>query len=188
MSQQELLKRVVNVLTSAGIDYMITGSVASSLQGEPRASHDIDLVILLRPEAVTRLLADFPAPEFFLSEQAIRDAIRHKSMFNLLQVNEGDKVDFWLLTDEPFDQSRFARRRAEEVFGAALNVSAPEDTILAKLRWCQLAGGSEKQFKDALRIYEVQGSKLDIDYLRTWARQLGVDDLWQRLQAEAKAP
>jgi hypothetical protein len=186
MSQQELLKHVVQILTSMGIDYMLTGSVASSLQGEPRSTHDIDLVVVLPPEVVRQLVAAFPPPEFFLSEDAILDALRHRSMFNLLAMAEGEKVDFWMLTDEPFDRSRFARKRVEQVLGMQLKVSAPEDTILAKLRWANLSGGSEKQFTDALRIYEVQGTNLDVDYLNHWASQLGIADLWKRVQSEAQ--
>jgi predicted nucleotidyltransferase len=45
MSQQALLRRVVRALDGAGVPHMLTGSLASSLQGEPRATHDIDLVI-----------------------------------------------------------------------------------------------------------------------------------------------
>jgi hypothetical protein len=186
MSQQELLKRVVQVLDAAGIDYMVTGSVASSLLGEPRSTHDIDLVVALTVQAAKALVSAFPPPDFFLTEDAILDAIRHKSMFNLLSLNDGEKVDFWLLTDEPFDKSRFGRKRVEEVFGVPLKVSAAEDTILVKLRWAKLSGGSEKQFTDALRVYEVQRAQLDGGYLNSWASQLGVDDLWQRLQAEAE--
>ena len=107
-------------------------------------------------------------------------------MFNLLSLDEGEKVDFWILTDEPFDQSRFARKRTEQVLGVGLKVSSPEDTILVKLRWAQLSGGSEKQFTDALRIYEVQRDGLDLGYLDQWAKQLGVELLWQRVQAEAE--
>jgi hypothetical protein len=106
-------------------------------------------------------------------------------MFNLLALAEGDKVDFWMLTDEPFDQSRFARKLVQEVLGMRLKVSAPEDTILAKLRWCQLSGGSEKQFTDALRVYELQGEKLDDSYLQQWVRQLGLEQLWTQLKAAA---
>jgi hypothetical protein len=54
-----------------------------------------------------------------------------------------------------------------------------------KLRWAELSGGSQKQFTDALRVYEVQHSVLDLDYLDNWARRLGVEPLWQRLRAEA---
>lgn len=185
MPQQELLKRVVDVLDRLGIDYMVTGSVASSLQGEPRATHDIDLLVAIPPQAVAALAQAFPPPEFFLTEDSIRNALSERSMFNLLWIDEGDKVDFWMLTDEPFDQSRFGRKYVEDVLGMKLKVSAAEDTILAKLRWARMAGGSEKQFTDALRVYEVQRPRLDQDYLDRWARTLGVQDLWERLQATA---
>ncbi len=70
--------------------------------------------------------------------------------------------------------------------GMRIMVSSPEDTILAKLRWAKLSGGSEKQFTDALRVYEVQSERLDMDYLRSWARKLGVEPLLQKLQGEAE--
>ena len=186
MSQQELLKKVVPILTAVGIDYMVTGSIASSLHGEPRSTHDIDLVVVMPPDAVRKLMTAFPSPDYYLSEDAIVDALRQRSMFNLLSLNDGEKVDFWMLTDEPFDHSRFARKRIDQVLGLQLNVSTPEDTILAKLRWAKLSGGSEKQFTDALRIYEIQGNKMDLAYLNHWASQLGVEDLWQRIQSEAE--
>ena len=188
MSQAELLKQVVGVLSAASIDYMVTGSVVSSMQGEPRSSHDIDLVVALPPSGVKPLLAAFPEPDFFLAEQSILDAIRGKSMFNLLALNTGDKVDFWMLTDEPFDQSRFARKRTEDFMGTPLKVSTPEDTILAKLRWCRLSGGSERQLTDALRVYELQRDVLDSAYLDDWAGRLGVQDLWKQIKDRAEAP
>jgi len=65
-------------------------------------------------------------------------------------------------------------------------VSSPEDTILAKLRWAKLSGGSEKQFTDALRVYEVQFDRLDMDYLRRWAKKIGVAPMLKRLKEEAE--
>jgi hypothetical protein len=107
-------------------------------------------------------------------------------MFNLLEVTTGDKVDFWLVTDEPFDQSRFARRQPHEVMGRRMYFSAPEDTILQKLKWAELSGGSQKQFLDALGVYELQRRVLDVAYIDTWAARLGVMQLWQRIQHEAE--
>jgi hypothetical protein len=69
--------------------------------------------------------------------------------------------------------------------GLKMQVSSPEDTILVKLRWANLSGGSEKQFTDALRVYEVQYEKLDIDYLERWAKKLDIELLWNRLKDEA---
>lgn len=187
MSQQELLVRVVRELESAGIDYMLTGSLVSSLQGEPRSTHDIDVVVAIQLGAAKDLATAFPPPDYYLSEESICDAIARHGMFNLIDVHGGDKVDFWMLTTDPFDTSRFARKYAEEALGLALTVSSPEDTILAKLNWARLSGGSEKQFVDALRVYEVQYGKLDLQYLDHWAKQLGVESLMARIREEAEA-
>jgi len=186
MSQQELLKKVIQVLNQAGIQYMITGSVVSSLQGEPRSTHDIDMLIAIQKSVAKRLVEAFPPPDFYLDEDNILDAINRQSMFNLIDLNTGDKVDFWILTDEPFDQSRFLRKISEEFIGLKMLISTPEDTILAKLRWAKLSGGSEKQFTDALRVYEVQYGKLDINYLEQWAKKLNVESLWKQLVDEAE--
>jgi len=186
MSQPALLKKVIQVLDQTGIKYMITGSIVSSLQGEPRSTHDIDMVIAIQKSEVKRLAEAFPPPDFYIDEDSILDAINRQSMFNLIDVNAGDKVDFWILTSEPFDQSRFSRKISEEFMGLKMLVSSPEDTILAKLRWAKLSGGSEKQFIDALRVYEVQYGKLDIDYLEEWVKKLNVESLWKQLVDEAE--
>jgi len=186
MSQQELLKKVIQVLNQAGIQYMITGSVVSSLQGEPRSTHDIDMVIAIKKAVAKRLVEAFAPPDFYLDEDNILDAIKRQSMFNLIDLNTCDKVDFWILTDEPFDQSRFLRKISEKFMELKILISSPEDTILAKLRWAKLSGGSEKQFTDALRVYEVQYGKLDIDYLEQWVKKLNVELLWKRLVDEAE--
>ena len=180
---------MVAQLDEAAIEYMLTGSVASSLQGEPRATHDIDVVISIRGsagDAAGALKAAFPEPEFYLDEEAARAAIAERGMVNLIETREGGKVDFWLLTDDAFDQSRFTRRYVEEFEGARLAVSRPEDTILMKLKWATASGGSEKQFVDALRVYEVQHGGLDPSYLDAWAARLDVTALLTRLRAEAE--
>jgi hypothetical protein len=181
MSQSELLKKVVGVMEMTETPYMITGSYASSLQGEPRLTHDVDLVVAISPSAVHSLVLEFPDPDYYLDEIAANTAIRNKSQFNLMHNPTGDKVDFWLLTDEPFDQSRFRRRRVEDFAGTLIQVSQPEDTILMKLRWAEMSGGSEKQLADAQGVYELQGGKLDLDYIEQWAKALNIVELWQQL-------
>ncbi len=186
MSQQELLKKVIQALEGAGIEYMVSGSLASSLQGEPRSTHDIDIVVAVRRSTANALVRAFSPPDYYLTEESILEAIQDQGMFNLIDVNSGDKVDFWVLTDDPFDRSRFQRKYAEEAMGIKMMVSSPEDTILMKLKWAKLSGGSEKQYTDALRVYEVQFEKLDMDYLLQWSLKLGVDSLLRKIQEEAE--
>lgn len=140
MSQQALLKRIVEALDGAGIPYMLTGSLASSLQGEPRASHDIDLVISITVGDVARVTEALSAPGVYLDEYAVGDATRRRTMFNLIDASSGDKADFWLLRDDSYDRERFSRRKRVEALGLELSVSAPEDTILMKLLWSARAG------------------------------------------------
>jgi len=65
-----------------------------------------------------------------------------------------------------------------------VTLSSPEDTILAKLRWADLSGGSEKQFVDAQRVYELQRGSLDLAYIGEWAETLDIAPLWNRLLHE----
>ena len=165
---------------------MVTGSVASSAQGEPRTTHDIDLLVAIEKTSVKALIEAFPPPDFYLDETSVNEAVARRSSFNLLDAKEGTKVDFWILTGDPFDRSRFSRKRSEEFLGIRMKVSSPEDTILAKLWWAEKSGGSEKQFTDALRVYEVQYEELDKAYLAHWTERLDLLELWRRLQAEAE--
>jgi len=176
----------------AGVGYMLTGSLASSLQGEPRATHDIDLVVDIRPADVAHLVVALARPSVYLDEYAVAEAVRRRSMFNLFDTTSGDKVDFWLLRDEAFDRERFARRVEVEALGLRLSVSTPEDTILMKLRWAAESGGSEKQFNDAQGVYEFQSDVLDSAYLDQWAETLGVSaalaEIRSRSRDEAGGP
>jgi hypothetical protein len=165
---------------------MVTGSVVSSLQGEPRSTHDIDFVILLERQAVPLLSQSFRKDVFYLNEASMYDAIDRRSMFDLLDSSSGNKVDFWLLTDEAFDQSRFARRQYVPAMGIDnFCVTTPEDTILSKLRWAKVAGGSEKQVTDAIRVFEMQFDRLDIDYIKYWITQMDLQTQWDILISQA---
>lgn len=187
MSQQTLLEKVIRTLNRLGIEYMVTGSTVSSLQGEPRSTHDIDIIVDLPKSKAPALSEAFSSPDYYFDPDALLQAISSRGMANLIDMQSGDKVDFWLLTETSFDHARFSRRYYEEVLGMRIAVSSPEDTILMKLRWSKMSGGSEKQFIDAIRVYEVQHEKLDDEYLREWTLKLGIEKEMEKLKAEAIA-
>lgn len=186
MSQSELLRRVVDLLEVNRVQYMVTGSVVSSSQGQPRATHDIDLVVEITPAAAQEIVKAFPPPDYYLDEIAVLEAIARRDMFNLLDITSGDKVDFWILQKHPFDQECFRRRIQWELAGVQAYASRPEDTIIQKLRWAELSGGSEKQFGDVKAVYELQFKILDVAYIEGWIRKLALDQYWERLKHEAK--
>lgn len=172
-------------LEALGIEYLVTGSIASSLQGEPRATHDIDVVVELHAADLAPLLQGFGEPDYYVSADAAADAVRSGGHFNIIHLPTGAKIDFWMLQNSPFDRSRFERRRHTAFFETRLFVSSPEDTILMKLYWARASGGSEKQFGDARSVYELQFQTLDMPYMQRWVEALEIGDLWEKLKAQA---
>jgi predicted nucleotidyltransferase len=111
MSQSQLLVHTIQALEKTSGGYMLTGSLVSSMQGEPRATHDIDIVVEISPDDIDVLLAEFPSDDYCYDFDTAKQAIGVGGMFNILSIASGDKVDIWLLTDSAFDQSRFSRRQ-----------------------------------------------------------------------------
>src|SRR3982751_4520816 len=115
MTEQELLTDCLNRLNSAGIAYMVTGSMASNYWGIPRTTHDLDFAIQLPPSAVSHLVTAF-TPDFFIDEAAIRAAYRPPYQFNAIDERSALKVDFWLPANTNFEREMF-RRRVQRVLG-----------------------------------------------------------------------
>ena len=185
LSHQDLLVEVVRALDRARIEYFVTGSLAVSVHGEPRIVKDLDVTVSLTSDRAAELLAAYPGSHMRYDPDVLAQAMRGGGLF----VNElvGARVDFWF-RDDPFDRSRFARKRPVRLFGCEVNVPSAEDTILAQLRWAkkEVKGSEVKCFRDALRIYEVQGPALDLAYLEEWADRLEVRPLLERVFREAK--
>jgi hypothetical protein len=183
--QELLLKDVTALLRKANIPYMITGSLSVILYGRPRASHDIDFLIEAKEEDVERIKKTFVSlsqSEFIVDPFLIEDAIRNLRQFNVLHLPTMLKLDFWLLTDERFDQVRFKRKRSIQAFGQTISFASAEDTILIKLLWYK-DSKSEKHLIDAAFVYQVQKENLDQSYLKKWAKEQGTTKLLKEIAA-----
>jgi hypothetical protein len=179
MSPDEALQFVLNKLEVNGIDYMLTGSFASNMHGVPRTTYDADIVIEVESgflEGFVRSLGD----EFYVSGEAAKEAVSSRSMFNVIHLGTGFKVDFIVRKTRPFSKEEFSRREKGVFLGESRWFATPEDVILSKLEWAKL-GGSERQFLDAVNVAKVQGEKLDRSYLEKWAKELGIQKLLKRL-------
>lgn len=168
------VRRLVAVLDGLGLPYMFVGSAASTLHGPPRSTQDIDLVVALTLPDVRRLVAAFPDAGYYVSLDAVRDAVARRQSFNIIDLESGWKADFMVLKGRPFSRNELDRRQRADIFGVPAWVATAEDTILAKLEWAQLAGGSARQRDDVLGILEAQGERLDFAYLERWASKLGI--------------
>lgn len=179
----ELLRMVVNIFERLGISYIITGSVAAMAFGEPRLTNDIDIVAAVEEKHVKDLMTAFSSDEFYLSEEAVREAIYHRGQFNIIHPASGIKVDIIIKQDTPFDNSRFGRmQRIYPAESYQANFAAPEDVIIKKMEYYK-AGGSEKHLRDITGILKISGEIVDWNYITSWAKCLNLTEVWDAIRA-----
>jgi hypothetical protein len=183
MFQEKLLAQVAAVLNDAGVDYVVTGSVATSVYGEPRYTQDADVAVAADPRLGELLAAAFEPPRYYVDAQDVNESLRRGLSCNLIDTDTARKVDFHPLKAEPFERSFFGRRRKVLYAGVELWFPSAEDAILSKLIWARAVGDGERHLRDARAVYEVQGAALDKNYLREWAERLAVSDLLDALEA-----
>ncbi|MHB1348222.1 MAG: nucleotidyltransferase domain-containing protein [Candidatus Humimicrobiaceae bacterium] len=186
MLQPQLVTEIINILNKNNIEYMLTGSFVSSLQGEPRLTHDIDLIINISQNEANKITDIFSKEIFYFDSDNIIEAVKDKTQFNIIALDGSGKIDFWLLTESEFDKSRFGRRIKKSFFNLDVLISAPEDTIIEKLYWSELSGGSQKHFCDALRVFEIQYDILDREYINFWVEKLLLNEIFIKLRKEAE--
>jgi hypothetical protein len=180
LQPHELMQLVASFFESHKIAYRVVGSMASMAYGEPRFTNDVDIVAELKPEHVAPLCAAFAAPDFYVSEPAVREAVTRRFQFNIVHPASGLKVDVIVPPDTDFTRSEASRvRRITSAGEYSVWFSSPEDVLLHKLVYYRLSGGvSEKHLRDIAGMMKLQGDKLDRDYISDWAGKLGVAAEW----------
>ncbi len=176
MDQRETFRLVVRTLNKLGVDYMITGGFAVSFWGKPRSTHDLDVLIKIQTQKAN-LIRTFRDLGFYISEEAVEDAIARKFQFNIIHPESDLKVDFWVVGEDERHNTEFERKLKEKVLdNDEVYMISPEDLILIKLEWYKQSGSS-RHLEDAEGIYEIQKGNLDVDYLRSRAIKFDLGDL-----------
>jgi hypothetical protein len=160
---------------------MLVGSAASSSHGVSRSTRDIDLLIDPSPATLGRLLNLLAEEDVYVDPNVARAEFGRKGQFNVIDISTGWKADLIYLKTGFFESSEFERRTLLTVFGVRVFVATAEDTVLSKLAWAKM-GQSEQQIRDVVGIIEAQANALDRAYIERWLDELGVRDLWERVQ------
>ena len=177
---QKVVREVVTAFDRLGINYALGGSLASSIHGVNRNTADADITVEPFPGQENQLVA-LLGDGYYVSLDAVRQALRDRSCFNLISTTTGYKVDVFVRKDRPFDLSVMRRRSAfhpSDSPDEPIEVVSPEDIVLLKLEWYRMGNEvSERQWSDVLGVLRTQAGRLDEAYLDHWARELGVGDL-----------
>lgn len=180
----QLLRAIVSALSKASIPHMLVGSFASTYHGEPRTTQDLDLVIDPTAAQLDLLLAQLPTDQYYVDPDVAHDALRRRSMFNVIDMSTGWKLDLVIRKARPFSIEELGRREHVTILGVEVEAATAEDTIIAKLEWAK-QGGSDRQLDDVAGILRVRGDSIDVGYIERWVGTLGLDEQWQSAQARA---
>ena len=166
-------------LDSAGIAYMLTGSLAMSFYARPRMTRDVDLVVALAATGVERLSGSLGA-DYHADADAIRDAMENARPWNIIHLPTLVKIDLIPRKNTEYRHTEFERRRHVELAGIGIWIVSVEDLILSKLEWSR-DSRSGQQRSDVRLLLE---APLDRAYLDTWAARLSLDALLREVEHE----
>lgn len=189
MAQAELFGLFTAPLDRAEIEYMVSGSVAGIVYGEPRLTNDVDLIVHFKANDAAKLVALFPAERFYCppAEVIMLEARRPlRGHFNLIHHASGHKADVYVAGRDPLHTWGFAhRRRVDLADDLHLWVAPPEYVILRKLEY-YVEGGSEKHRHDIAGMLHVSGDSLDRKTLLDWIQRRGLSEPWTSISAEVE--
>lgn len=146
---------------------MLSGSVAMSIYILPRATRDFDFIVNLQAKDIDALTNYFKEG-YYCDADAVDDAVKNRSMFNIIDHASGFTADFIILKDEPFRQIEFKRRVQADFFGIPIYIVTAEDLLLSKLIWIQKIQ-SNIQMED---IKNLTALNLDWEYINKWIENL----------------
>jgi hypothetical protein len=170
-----LLIKITEILDKLKIPYIVTGGMAVSIWGRTRYTADIDIVVELLEKNIKELANELFKidKDVYISEDAIREALKRKGEFNFIHPQSQIKVDFWVVKDN-FNKQEIKRAITREIDGQKINFITPEDLILSKLIWYQLSE-STRQLEDIESVFRI--SKVDLKYIKEIAEKQGTTEI-----------
>ncbi len=162
---------VVDALEACSIPYMLVGSYSSNIYGVERSTHDADFVVEPAEGAIGELSRRL-LPAIRIDRQLGFETVTMTTRFVASVIDSQFKIEFFVLSNDPYDRERFRRRRRVIAAGREVWLPTPEDVIVTKLRW-SLLGNRSKDREDARDVIAVQGDRLDWAYIHSWCDQHG---------------
>lgn len=181
---EEAVILLLEAFNRLGLEYMVVGSFSSNRYGVPRATKDADIVLRIVAAERERLFAVLPK-SFKIDPQDSFEMVTGTWRQIITIPTIPFTIELFELSDDPHDQSRFARRNKLTFLSQDAWLPTPEDVIVQKLRWCKGAKRS-KDFDDTVAVIAVQGlKKLDMPYIERWCSEHGTLDVLAEAIAEA---
>jgi hypothetical protein len=181
MQEHDLIQVFTGRLKKLSVPYMVTGAVAATIYGEPRLTHDIDLVIDLKLNDIEKFAEAFPLEEFYcppLEVIRLETGRYQRGHFNLIHHETGFKADVYAAGRDPLQKWGLENRRAITIGQEEVWLAPPEYVILRKLEYYR-EGGSEKHLRDIAGILEISRDDMDFAFLKSKVNNMSLQKEWE---------
>jgi hypothetical protein len=179
VNEIDILKDISTKLEHAGISFMLSGSFAMAYYSQPRMTRDLDFVVELNKSSGS-MVHELFRESYYISKEAIEEAILHESMFNLIHTQSVIKVDFIIRKNHEYRLAEFERREKITIADFATYIVSIEDLIISKLIWMK-DSHSEMQKNDIKALLQAPHNR---DYLDGWISKLMLTSALEELRHE----
>jgi len=176
MTEIEVLKDVAGRLSTNKIEYMVSGSIAMNFYAIPRMTRDIDIVILIDSDYIDKIV-DIFKNDFYIDKESIEDAVKNRSMFNIIHLKEAVKIDFIIRKDNEYRILEFNNKKKMKIEESDIYIVSIDDLIVSKLYWAK-DSESEIQLTDVKNLMKNGYNK---EYVEKWCSFLGISFLLERI-------
>lgn len=190
---------VLRKLEELDIPYVVIGAFAAIMYGIQRTTYDVDIIVAIDESHVNKLAAAFPSPRYYADPHQMLSAIHGNSTFNIIDAEQADKVDLFMLSMDNRYQTAFDTRVRRQLVGFdqepfEIWVARVEDVIVGKL----MAWAEGRSYRHVADIYEMmvfhylqdssKENAFDLAYVDERAATLGEEVLlqWQFLREAAR--
>jgi hypothetical protein len=184
MQEANLFLIFLECLNKSGIEYMSTGSVASIIYGEPRMTHDIDLVLGLHTGNIKQLADIFDTEEFYCPPMEVIKAETTRKTgghFNIIHHKTGFKADIYPIGEDKLHIWAMAKRRKVKIEKCDIWLAPPEYVIVRKLEYFK-QGGSSKHLSDIKKMLDISSDNINISELKQKIVEYGLIEEWKRVE------
>lgn len=183
MLETNLFSLFITRIEKANIDYFIGGSVASIVYGEPRLTHDIDLVLNINPSYASRIIENFPLDEFYtppLDVITSEIALGEKGHFNIIHHSSGFKADLYFVGNDFLQKWALENKRMIKFIDLEIPIAPPEYVIVKKMLFYN-EGKSVKHIEDIRGILRESNQLIDFEILYRFLEKYNLTELYNNI-------
>lgn len=180
MQEPDLYLIFTSRLDELKIEYVITGSVAAIVYGEPRLTHDIDIVLEINELPVQLFINAFPLSEFYCPpEEIIKTELQRseRGHFNLIHHKTGFKADIYLSGRNDFQKWALQNKKEISYNSKKIYIAPPEYVIIKKLEYYK-EGRAEKHIQDIKNIIIGSEELINFESLNSFVERFGLREEW----------